>query len=879
MSLWRQISRGVRALVSRHAADRDIDDEVRHYFEEAVADLAARGVPPGEARRQTRLEFGTMIGVSGQVRAYGWERSVGAALADLRYGARRLRAAPGFTAVVLLTLAIGVGGTTAIFSAINPILIRPLPYPHPERLATILENGAAGRATFGMFRELTSRSRSFESMAAFKPWQPTVTGPAEPERLEGQRVSADYFRVLGVSPLVGRDFQAVDDRVRGPDVVILGDALWRRRFNADPAIVGREIRLDDQLFTVIGVMPASFANLTAPTTALWAPLQYDPSLVPDSREWGHHLEVIARLRPDIPLAAASQETSAVARDVLAERRPRSYDPQTLVTAVSLQAHLTQSVRPALLVIFAATAMVLAIACVNVTNLLVARGVRRRGELVLRMALGAGRGRLVRQLLTESVLLSIVGGAAGLAAAAVGVRWLIALAPADLPRVRDISIDGPVLVFAIVLTTLIGLAFGLVPALQGSSGDMQQALQSGSPRTSGGDHRTRGALVVAEVALALMLLVSSGLLFRSIQRLFAQPAGFDPSHVLTMEVQESGQRYRRDEARLQFFASALDAVRRLPGVASTAYTSQLPLSGDRDEYGAEFQATPSIRAETSSVFRYAVSPGYLETMRIPLLRGRTLDQRDGAGRPLVAVISESIMNGHFRGTDPIGARLRIGGPETSPLYTIVGVVGNVRQMSLATPDSDAVYIIDTQWHWIDTSMSFVVRSNGDAAALGPAVRNAVWSIDRNQPVLRMATMEDIVSATAGERRFALILFEAFALAALVLAAAGIYGVLSGRVEERTREIGVRSALGASRGDIMGLVVREGMLLTAIGAAFGLAGALGATRALTGMLFGVSPLDPATYGTTLMLMTIVSAVACGVPAWRAARVDPAVTLRSE
>jgi putative ABC transport system permease protein len=876
MSLWRQITRGLRVLTNRAGADRDVDDEVRDYFDRATASLIADGLSPEDARRTARLELGSMNTVSEEVRSYGWENLVGALAADVRYAARRLRAEPGFTTVAVLTLALGIGATTAIFSAVNPILFEPLPYPDAGRIAMILENDGRGGGTFGMYRWLVARNHSLDAVAVARPWQPSMTGADRPERFEGQRVTASYFHVLGVAPILGRDFQAADDRPQGPNVVILSDALWRRRFAADAAIVGRDITLNDSRYTVIGVMPGGFEDAIAQSAVVWSLLQYDPSLPPQGREWGHHLRTIGRLRPGVGIDYATQEINEIGRAMLEAHHPETYDPSTHFAAVPLHAELVRGVRPALLAILGAVVLVLVIASVNVTNLLLARGVHRRGEFALRAALGAGRGRLIRQLLTESVLLAVMGGVGGMTVAILGVRVLVALSPAGLPRANAIGVNGTVFAFGLAITTLIGLACGSIPALHAARSDPQQNLQLGSRRAAGGHRRTRSALVVAEVALALVLLVSSGLLLRSIERLFAVPVGFDAAGLLTMQVQIVGHRFDQDEATYRFFDRALESVRRVPGVSAAALSSQLPLSGERDEYGAHFDAGPSQPAETFSVFRYAVSPGYVEAMGLPLRRGRALDERDRPDAPHVVLISESLARTRFRGTDPIGRHVRLG--PSSP-FTIVGVVGDVKQLSLALNESDAVYLPSGQGWFADRAMSVVVRAQGDAAPLAAAIREAIWSVDKDQPVVRVATMDQLLAASAAERRFALILFEAFALAALVLAAAGIYGVLAGNVAERTREIGVRAALGASRGDILALVVRQGMRLTGLGVAIGLAGAAVASHWIAAMLFGVSPLDLVTYVGVIALLAIVSMLACGVPAWRAARVDPASTLRAE
>ena len=508
-------------------------------------------------------------------------------------------------------------------------------------------------------------------------------------------------------------------------------------------IVGRQITLDDNSYLVIGVMPNGFENVLAPSAELWAPLQYDIS---QGRAWGHHLRTVGRLRPGVSADRATQELNGIGRAVLNEQQPETYRDDVKFIAVSLQDDVTRGVRPALLAILGAVTLVLVIACVNVTNLLLARGVQRRGEFALRTALGAGRGRLIRQLLTESLLLAALGGVLGMVVAILGVRALVALSPPGLPRVDAIAVDGTVFAFALGITTLIGLAFGLIPALQAARNDPNQDLQLGSRRTAGGHRRTRSALVVAEVALALVLLVSSGLLLRSLERLFSVTAGFDSSGLLTMQVHTAGRRFGTDSTTYRFFAQALEAVRQVPGVTAAALTSQLPLSGDLDMYGVQFDPVPTDDpGELRGTFRYAVSPGYLEIMRIPLRRGRLLSERDDARAPLVALISESMAKRRLSGRDPIGQRLRIG---SGPLYTVVGVVGDVKQMSLALNESDAVYTTATQWRFADNAMSLVVRARDNGAMLAPAIRQAVWSVDKDQPIVRLATMDDLRRRVGG-----------------------------------------------------------------------------------------------------------------------------------
>ncbi|HUQ80513.1 MAG TPA: ABC transporter permease [Gemmatimonadaceae bacterium] len=878
MSLVRQIARGVRVLVNRRASDRELTDEVDHYLAQATVEHIARGLSPREAERAARIELGGTTGVREQVRTSGWEHTVDSALADVRYAARRLRATPAFTAITALTLALGIGATTAIWSTVSATLIRPLPYPGADRIVTLWDfatDGGRLDPTFGTHRELVARTRSFDALAVLKSWQPTATGPAEPERLSGQRVSAGYFRVFGVAPALGRDFSDADDRPNAPRVVILSDALWRRRFGADPAIIGRAIVLDDDPQLVIGIMPRGFASALAPSAELWAPMKYDMT---EDRAWGHHLRMVGRLRAGRSVDDATRELAAIAKNPVAEfpRAPWASLPNGIAVS-ALQADLTSGIRPALLAILAAVSLVLVIVCVNVTNLLLARAAGRRGEMAVRTALGASRVRIVRQLLTESLLVALLGCLLGLVVADVAIGAIVRSSPPELPRLATIGIDGGAFMFALALTTAVGILFGIVPALHAVRREPSVDLQRASRRSVGGSQRTRGLLVVAEVALALLLLVSSGLLLRSIERLLAVPAGFDADHVLTMQVQTVGHRFDDMATANRFFADALAAVREVPGVVSAGLTSQLPLSGDFDMYGVHF--VPEIATdpgETRGSFRYAVSPGYFESLRIAPRRGRLLDERDRPGATPAVVISESMAKRRLSGVDPIGQRLRIGGSEP---YTVVGVVADVRQMSLAMSETDAAYTTVTQWEQPTNTMSLVVRARGDAASLTSAVRRAIWSVDKDQPIERVATMDELVASSAAGRRFALTLFELFALAALALAAAGIYGILAGSVAERSREIGVRAALGATRGDIVSLVLGQGMRLTVVGILIGVVAATVATRALTTMLFGISRLDPVTYAGVVVLLGVTAAVACAVPAWRAARVDPVTAIRSE
>jgi putative ABC transport system permease protein len=878
MNWWQRLWR-------RQQMEEHLDKEVQFHIAQHAVDLMARGIDPENARRQARLAIGGPEQVKESCRDARGTRWLEELLQDSRYAARVLRQSLGFAAVSVMTLALGIGATTAIFSAVNPILFEPLPYPHAERIATVWyvgADGSRGPQSFGAYRELAARSRLFDAFAVFKPWQPTLTGPSQPERLDGQRVTAAYFHVLGMAPALGHDFDPADDRSGGPNMVILSNTAWQRRFHRDRTIVGHQITLDDNLYTVIGVMPAAFENVLAPSAEIWSLLQYDASLPANGREWGHHLSMVARLRPGFAMEQGKRELDEIAHTPVPEfSRPPWCSMNHGLIVNPLQDDITRSVKPALLAVFGAAILVLAIACVNVANLVLARGAQRRGEFAMRAALGAGRTRLVRQLLAESLLLSLMGGALGITLAGMGVRAVVALSPPELPRLAAIQVNMPVFIFGFGVTILIGLAVGLIPALNVSHCNLHIGLQQRSRRSTGSQQLTRRALVVIEVALALLLLVGAGLLLRSLERLFAVAPGFNPSHVLAMQVQvSSARRFPNSTAIHRFYAQALDAVTRVPGVERAAFTSQLPLNADPTEtYGGHFE-NDSNPSDSSAAFRSAVTPGYFELMGIPLIRGRLFAPRNmqpSAVRPVL--INQSFARRKFPGQDPIGRRVRFGGPDNRPWDVIVGVVGDVNQMSLAGGQADTVYVTTAQWLWADNPLWLVVRSRGDAAALAPAVKKAIWSVDKDQPIVRMDTMESMVAASAAQRRFALTLFEAFALAALVLAGIGVLGILSGSVTERMREIGVRLALGASRGDILALVIREGMTLTGLGAAMGLGGAVIASRVLVSMLFGVSRLDPVTYLGVTSLLGGVSAIACWVPAWRAMRIDLAITLRTE
>ncbi len=879
------------------ARESEIVEELAQHLDDRYQELLASGASDIDAERLILAElsenelFSELHGVERKTPSEpivtGTNRRINMVVDiwnDLRFGIRMLLKRPGFTAMAVITLALGIGASTAIFSAVNPILFESLPYPDASQIVTISDDFGTSDSsvgmTFGTYRELVQRSRSFSAIAVIRQWQPAMTGSGEVERLEGQRVSASYFQVLGVSPALGSNFNPSDDRPNGPNSVIISERLWQRRFNGESSIVGRQVTLNGSSSTVIGVMPRAFENVLSPRVEVWTLLQYDSALPSfESREWGRHLRMVGRLKPGVGTEAARSELNTIASTHLQEfPRPAHAALGNGMVLISLQDQVTRGVKPALMAVLGAVVLLLLIACVNVANLLLARGASRRGEFAMRLALGAGRNRIIRQLLTESLLLAMMGGALGLLLAEFGVRALVTLSPIELPRMVDIGVNGSVFAFALAITTLIGLGVGLVPALHASRGDLNTQLQQSSRRTAGGHQWMRRTLVIAEVSLALVLLVGAGLLFRSLSLLFAIDPGFDTTQLLTMQVQATGTRFD-DETTRRFFAESLEAVRRLPGVSAAAFSSQLPLSGDLDDgYGVRFESSATDNVNIGA-FRYAVSPGYLETMGIPLRRGRLLSASDTANTPPVAVISESLARSKFQDQDPIGQRLRLGAND-GPWSTVVGVVGDVKQTSLTVSQLNAVYM--TNDHWLlfaDRALWLVVRAPREPAELAPAIRQAIWSIDKDQPIVRVATMDQRLASSAAERRFALILFEAFGFVAVVLVAVGLYGVLSASVTERTREIGVRLALGAQRRDVLCLILRQGLKLTLVGVSIGLLASWAVTRLLTKLLYGVSATDPLVFGGVASLLTVVALVACYVPARRAMKVDPLVILRSE
>jgi putative ABC transport system permease protein len=805
---------------------------------------------------------------------------------DLRFAWRRLLNDPGSATVAILSIGLGVGASAALFGAVDQVLLSSLPYPEAARVIELTDRTDSGplAVAYGSYVEIAQRNRSFESLAVTDRWRPSLVGGGDSDQLDGDRVTADYFRVLGVGPAQGRDFEADDGVAGAPLVAIVSAGFAARRFGSADGVVGRTLSLDSQLYTVIGVMPRAFENALSPAVEVWAPLRLRAQAPFDSGEWGHRLRMVGRLRDGVTLEQAIRDVNALAASPIEEfARPPHAMLSLGLTLESLQASVTQEVRPALLAIFGAVLLLLAIACANVTNILLARALARGRELAVRAALGAEQRRIVQQLFADSALLAGLGGALGIVIAALGTRALVAVAPAELPRAAAIGFDARVLGFALGATLLVALVVGLVPALRAREISAHGGLATGARVTPPGLLVLRRSLVVAQVALATVLLASAGLLLRSVVQLLDVPTGFEPSGLATMRIVARGGVQRSNVELQALYEGALDAVRAVPGVAAAALTSQLPLSGDRDQYGVGFESLGGADpAGARAAFRYVVTPSWFDTMGIPLRRGRLVGAADRPDAPPSVLINESFAARRFGTRDPIGERVRMGpdyGRPDAPWRTVVGVVGDVKQSSLASSASDAFYVPMGQWVEVDTEQSLVVRTAGDPAALVDAVKRAVWSVDPSLPIERITTMSDLVAASEAQRTFALTVFAAFGLAALLLAGAGVYGVIEGRVTERMREIGLRSALGATPANLAALVVRQGLALTAIGIALGVLAAVGATQGIASLLFGIESYDPATYVGVVAVLLAVAFVACYAPAIRAARIDPAITLRAD
>ncbi len=799
---------------------------------------------------------------------------------DLRYGARMLLKQPGFTLIAALTLALGIGANTAIFSVVNAALLRPLPFKEPERLIMIRETKLPQFSEFavatGNFMEWVKQNTTFERLVGTRPVTVNLADPGNPELLKGLGVTSGFCAMLGVQPQLGRDFLPEEAQPGRNNVVLLSHQLWRRRFGGDPGIVNQTIPLDGQSHTVIGVMPAGFQFLGR-ENEVWTLIALTAQ---DAQNHGGHSlsRVIGQLKTGVSLDQARADLSAI------EGRLAAQFPSVQgwnVRLWSLLEFTVRSVKPALLMLLVAVAFVLLIACVNVANLSLARATTRQKEIALRTALGASRARIVRQLLTESVLLSLVGGALGLLLAKWGTDFLLRLAPADLPRLSDVALDGVALAFTAAITLLTGVIFGLVPALQASKPNLNEVMKdAGRGSTEGGRRQwTRGALVTLEVASALVLLVGASLLIRSFWRLQKVDPGFRTGAALTMKISLPRRKYTGDPQVVAFYQQLLENLITLPGMQAVGATSLVPVSDDDFVISFEAEDQPPLpTGAMQSANYFSISADYFKTMGIPLLRGRYINEGDTADAPHVAVINESLAKKIFPNQDPVGKRITFDDRKKKPdWYEVVGVVGDVKNYGLDQSTTMQIYEPFTQQPF--RSMSLVARAAGDPAAMTAAIRNVVLSLDKEQPVANVVTLDQLLTVSVAQRRFSMLLLGVFAAAALLLASVGIYGVLSYAVTQRTNEIGIRMALGARSRDVVRLVVGQGMKLVGAGVGLGLAGALLLTRLMTALLFEVSATDPVTFVSITLLLACVATLACWIPARRAAKLDPMVALRSE
>jgi putative ABC transport system permease protein len=809
---------------------------------------------------------------------------MGTILQDLRYGVRMLLKSPGFTVVVVLALALGIGANTAIFSVVNAVLLRPLPFGEPDQLMMVwggVKSNAETRMVLSIpdIKDLREQSQLLEYIAPYNGSGTTLVNGEDSERIFGANVTADLFPLLRVQPLMGRAFTREEDVPGGPAVVVISQSLWQRSFGSDPSIIGKEIKLAGKNTTVLGVMPADFSfPMQNQRSEYWQPLSASPSFVAAKDNRGSRsLRVIARLKPGVTRAQAESELAAIAA------RLESQYPDTN-TGLSfnlrpLHEDIVGSVRPALLVILGAVGFVLLIACANVANLLLARASSRHKEMAIRTALGAGRWRIVRQLLTESVLLSVMGGALGLLLAMWGVDLLIAASPTDLPRVGEIGLDTHVLGFTALVSILTGLLFGVAPAWQSSKLDLNESLKEGGRGSTESlrRNRVRSLLVVSEVALSIVLLIGAGLLIRSFVKLLNTSPGFETRGVLIVDIPLSRSRYATEEQQAAFTRRAIERARELPGVASAAAMNIVPLSGDGRQSTFTVEGRPVPPGQEPDGEVTTVTPDYFRTMAIPLRSGRVFTEQDGKDTPSVVIISETLARRNFPGEDPIGKRLVL--DDEKPPYEIIGIVGDVRHEGLEKESYPGYYL--SYYQAPERQVNLIVRAatTADPVALQPAVRNMIKQIDKDQLIWEMKTMEQMRAESVARRRFNMLLLGIFASLALVLAAVGIYGVMSYSVTQRTHEIGIRIALGAQTRDVIGMVVRQGMTLALIGVGLGLAAAFVVTRIMTSLLFGVSPTDGVTFMLVAAGLSGIALVACLIPARRATRVDPMVALRYE
>src|SRR5436309_13951980 len=871
----------LRNLLHKHREERELDKEVRAH-ELLLADENIRaGMNLEEARRQARLELGGVEQVKEQVREIRAGHLLEMLGCDVHYAARMMRRSPGFTTTAVLTLALGIGANTAVFSVVNAVLLRPLPYPDSDRLVQMWStNPRANRwgmwTAYPRFEDWRRENTVFEEMATARTWVISIKGGDHPESLFGVITSSQIFQLLRVQPMLGRGFLPEEDQPGHDHVIILSYGLWQRRFGSDRDVIGRTVDVDQQNYTVFGVMPSDFRfppELPASYRVdAWLPPAPDPSR---NERGSNNYYTFARLKPGVTLAQAQAEMDAI-NDGLAEKH--SEDRELGVKVVGWRRQVGSEVRPALLILVGAISLVLLIACANVANLLLARGAMRQREAALRQALGAGRARLIRQFLTESLLLAVFGGAVGLLLAYQGVDLFIRLAP-DIPRLNETTIDPHVLILSVVLTLGTALIFGIAPALQGSSTDLQDSLkESGSRLTIGSTRaRARSVLVAAEIALALMLLSGAGLLVRSFVRVQQVDPGFNPKNLLTAFVMLPPSKYPEPRRQALFFHEVMDRIMSLPGVECAGAADSAPMLTN-DTGPVSIEGHPVGRDEVEiQAERPKITPDYFCAMGIPLLRGRAFTWADNEGSLPVAIINESAARQYWPNEDAMGKRVKLEDGSAPVWRQVIGIVGYVRQDSVVEAARREVYapLLQVPVPYL----ALTARTRAEPAVLTAAVRQAVMAVDKDQPLSGIKTMEQVVEDSVAGRRFQMSLLAVFATIALGLAAIGIYGLMSYTVNQRTHEIGIRMALGAKRGEILHLVVRHGMILAIVGVVLGTVGALLLTRFLSSMLYGVGANDPTTLLSVATLLIGVVALASYIPARRAMRVDPMVALRYE
>ena len=802
---------------------------------------------------------------------------------DIRYGVRGLLKRPGFTAIALITLALGIGANTAIFSVVNAVLLRPLPFRDPDQLAIVWED-----ATFAGFPRNTpapanyvdwkTQNQSFVDMAASAETSFNLTGDGEPERVAAYSVTANFFPLFGVQPLLGRSFSDEEDRPGANKVAVLSYSLWQSRYGGDRQIINRDIQLNGQKHTVVGVMPAGFQFFES-DVRLWVPLALDQEEL--ANRGGHYLKVVARLKPGVTMAQAQADMNAVMRRIAVDHPGETMEGKLGAIVLPMREQVAGEARGSLIVLLVAVAFVLLIACANVAGLLLARAVGRRREIALRVALGAGRGRVVRQLLTESLLLAGLAGVLGSLLAYWSFTFLQRLVPEEMALSTPLSLDTRILAFTLLISIVTGIIFGLVPALQAANIDLNEALKQSSTRTTS-TGRLRSAMIVFEVALSLVLLVGAGLLIQTLFQLFRQYSVLEPEKVLTMRTILPREKYKDPQQRDNFYQQVLQRVEHLPGVSSVGYTTSIPLAwkGGTSGFYPEGATSPIPGMSYDSNHRQ-VSVNYLQTMKVPLRQGRYFQTSDNAQSMPVAIVNETMARQYWPGENVLGRRFKLGDPEENvPWVQIVGVVADIRQMGLDEPVKAEMYFPYQQGQLIwYVPRDLVIRTNGDTSGLVGSVRQVIREVDPDQPVSNIATMAEVLGTEAAQRRMGMIMLVGFAALALLLASLGIYGVLAYFVTQHTNEIGVRQALGATPRNILFLVLKKGMGLTVAGIVIGLICSFVLTRLMSSLLFGVKASDPLTFVTVPLVLGLVALLACLIPARRATRIDPLVALRYE